>query len=184
MLRWQGNMRRSWEIEFTPKLKTVTGMCGAVVKNQLFLFGGSGNKVYHLVGCLMQVGTPLTFDFNHGICGTIDKGDRALLCSSRLHPTNCYKFNGLGYEKMTALRRPHNDGALAEAYGQYYVVAGGQDGVGGGGNLEVESFDPSVHRYLGVFEIKLKLYQDGTCPAICVTSSQAHSNLSIFHLLQ
>ena len=121
-------------------------MCGAVVKNQLFLFGGSGNKVYHLVGCRMQVGTPLTFAFNHGICGSIDNGERALLCSSRTSPSECHKFNGLGYEKMVRLLRPHNDGGLVEAYGSYYVVAGGQSADNSGGNLEVESYDTTSHR--------------------------------------
>ena len=77
--RLKGSQRRSWDITFEPKLKATTGGCGAVVKNQLFIFGGSKNTVQHVVGCRSQIGTPMPFVFNNGICASVDGGEKYVL---------------------------------------------------------------------------------------------------------
>ena len=40
----------------------------------------------------------------------------------------------------------HNDGGVVDGYGAYFIVAGGQDAGGSGGNIDVEAFEPNTNR--------------------------------------
>ena len=85
-----------------------------------------------------------------------------MLCSTRSNPTDCHRFNGLGYERIPRTLRGklseilskfvdlthtgHNDGGVVDGYGAYFIVAGGQDAGGSGGNIDVEAFEPNTNR--------------------------------------
>ena len=116
-MRWNGNNRRSWELSFEPKIKSMgpfykqlfeklccnhnlslktlfqklffsmkkystvkndhdkkstVGMCGVVVRGEMFLFGGTGGKAYTILGCRMRPMAPMGFTYSYGICAPVD----------------------------------------------------------------------------------------------------------------